>query len=339
MPSLPSQKPHLSDPILQPFLSPTFDPTTYLNSTLPPLSIQANPSKQSTALSLTDHTTHTQTLLSQLSAQTSRLSTLLTQQTDDILRSGSRLAYEVEILRGETQNLTETLNDNLKADIARFVPTGLRTKESTTQKSKDDDTTAASEIRSIPPLPPNETNRSTDPPSITHLRTLSLVRTRLDSVLKTFDAALTWPLPPPESSNTFISVSAPASSTSTQEAQQAAQKLRDEITELFVSDGTGGVAGVEAADKRVQELRRLCEVWKGTVEEKSRGRFVDGLERMVEERRRAVVEGNRGKSRREESPSKGVGVAQGKEGRTGSEAGGYGFIDNLQRLRGNIYLE
>ncbi len=101
-----------------------------------------------------------------------------------------------------------------------------------------------------------------------------------------------------------------------------------------MSDGVGGLEGVEAAEKRVGELRGLCEVWKGTAEERNRVRFVEGLKRMVEERRRAVLEGE-GARRREGSPAKGGG----RDGRVGSEAGRYGFIDNLQRLRGNIYLD
>ncbi|KAI9714970.1 MAG: hypothetical protein M1812_006283 [Candelaria pacifica] len=333
MPSLSSQNPHLTDPLLQPFLSATFDPTSYLNATLPTLSITTSPppkppSQSKPTLSLNDHTAQTQTHLSQLSAQTSRLTTLLTQQTDDILRSGSRLAYEVEVLRGQTLSLTEALNDNLKEDVSRFVPDEVGNKEA----SKAEDTTTAA--------PTTQTPQNLH--SITHLRTLTLVRTRLNTVLKIFDQALSWPLPPP-TETAFISVSAPNSSTTQQEAQTTAQKFRDEINELFVSDGVGGIEGVEAASRRVGELRVLCEVWKGTGEEKSRGRFVGGLERMVEERRRAVLEGSGGKKggkRREGSPNKGVGAVQvRREGRAGSETGGYGFIDNLQRLRGNIYLE
>src|ERR1044072_5480174 len=90
---------HVSDAALAPFLQPDFDPTNYLNDTLPSLSlssVSSRPLKQGKSASLADLSSQTQDLLSQLNAHTTRLSTVLTQLTDDILRSGGRLAYEVE---------------------------------------------------------------------------------------------------------------------------------------------------------------------------------------------------------------------------------------------------
>lgn len=97
--------------ILEPFLQPgPFDAADYLNATLNP------------KLNLPELSSQTQNLLSQLNAQTSRLTAVLTQLTDDILRSGARLAYEVDLLRGEAIGLSEALNEGLQNDIALFVP-------------------------------------------------------------------------------------------------------------------------------------------------------------------------------------------------------------------------
>lgn len=113
--------------ILEPFLQPgAFDTADFLNSTLNP------------KLNLSELSSQTQNLLSQLNAQTSRLTAILTQLTDDILRSGARLAYEVDLLRGEAIGLSEALNEGLQDDIALFA--------SGTTQSKD-------EVSSQPPVP------------------------------------------------------------------------------------------------------------------------------------------------------------------------------------------
>lgn len=101
---------------------------------------------------------------------------------------------------------------------------------------------------------------------------------------------------------------------------------------------------MERAADRVQELRACVRVWKGTGEEKARGKFVDGLEALVEEERmkrdrrsvevrRNEAESNVRRSREEGRPS---GVRP-TGARSGGEAGsGPGF---LQRLREEIYME
>src|ERR1700761_7189602 len=95
----------VADPFLEGFLLPSFDPVEYLNTVLPPLKAPGSTSAftttrgggggQKTAASLADVSAEAQTVVSQLNAHTSRLTSTLTQLTDDILRSGSRLAYEV----------------------------------------------------------------------------------------------------------------------------------------------------------------------------------------------------------------------------------------------------
>ncbi|PVI00322.1 hypothetical protein DM02DRAFT_614419 [Periconia macrospinosa] len=356
-PTVLSKSPHVSDPTLAPFLQPQFDPAEYLNSTLPNLSlstVSSRPLKQGTSVTLSELSSQTSDLLSQLNAHTTRLSAILTQLTDDILRSGARLAYEVEVLRGETLGLTETLSDTLAPSIKNFVPGGISlelpkpTDETTTI---NEDTNPTSEETDVPPQKDEDPNTTTTaPPYITHLETLTLVRTRLDTVIKTFGEAMHWTLPPSEISLTssLISVSAPSTSadpsssdapTREQKGKEFAAALRTEIADLLM-----GEDGVEAARVRVQALRDLAGVWKGTVEEKARTRFVEGLAKMVEERVRSLeVERERASARvagRSVGGKRDVGSANaGKsEATAGSNAtqqrsGGGGFLDNLQRIR------
>ena len=82
-----------------------------------------------------------------------------------------------------------------------------------------------------------------------------------------------------------------------------------------------------AAEKRVEELRGLVGVWKGTAEEKARTRFVEGLAKEVAERRKEV-EGRGGL------------IAECVERDAMVEKGeGKGVWKGLQRLREEIYLE
>ena len=103
----------------------------------------------------------------------------------------------------------------------------------------------------------------------------------------------------------------------------------------LIADTEGRGGGVERARERVRELREVCGIWKGTGEERARGKWVEGLEGMVdeEERRRArrgtVVQGQQG--RREGSAVRG-GVGLEPEVRSGTP----GF---LRRLRDEIYME
>lgn len=319
-----AKSPHLADAALQPFIQTTFDPADYLNSTLPTLVINAPARDQPDRVPLAELSTRTQTLLSQLNAQTSRLSTTLTQLTDEILRSGSRLAYEVEILQGEAVGLSETLNETLKEDIRKFQ----------TPAATSDDTQAASVAL------------SKEPEYIVRLRTLSLVRTRLDAVIKIFGEAMQWPLAPSELSvaSSFISVSAPdvgpeESRSREEKRKESAQKLRNEISGLLES-AASAEEGVSAAMQRTEELRQLSTVWKGTAEDKARTRFVESLSKIVEDEQRKL-------SKRQEGRKQGNVPTQAMDYRYGNSAdptratseGGYGFIKNLQRIKGEIYLE
>lgn len=111
-----------SSRVLAPFVEPNFDPADFLNSALPSWSTSGSGS------SLAEINTQTQTIVSQLNAQLTRLMSSLTQLTDDILRSGGRLAYEVEMLRGDTTSLADVLVDGLRDEIQKFLPQGVSLK-------------------------------------------------------------------------------------------------------------------------------------------------------------------------------------------------------------------
>ncbi|KAH7040160.1 uncharacterized protein B0I36DRAFT_234565 [Microdochium trichocladiopsis] len=320
---------HVADPYLQSFLTPAFDPADYLNSILPPLQSQSQPSRAQDAASLADLSAQAQSEVSQLNAHTTRLTNTLTQLTDDILRSGSRLAYEVELLRGETLSLSEALTEGLADDIARFVP------ESTTSKSDP-------KVSLPSPDGGAETGHPGEPPYITQLRTLTLVRERLDSVVKTFGDAMEFVFPPSELSvsSSFLSVSAPepgAEAHSTEDKGQLVLKaLRDEINDM-ITKSSDPVDGLERATKRIEELKDLSTVWKGTAEERGRAKFIDSLAKTVEDRHKELVKeleqaarkGDIAEATAQRKSTSGNDIS-GSENKNNA---GYGLMSQWQRLR------
>ncbi|KAI9876192.1 MAG: hypothetical protein M1830_007059 [Pleopsidium flavum] len=359
---------HVADAALEPFLTARFDPIDHLNATLPSLTLsstQPHPLRQPSSISLSEASTQVQTLLSQFNAQTSRLSENLTQLTDEILRSGGRLAYEVEVLRSESTGLTEALTDWLRDDISKFVPDGLTLvlKYSSNGQNGEAWSRRLSSPLMVEKAPKGHTDHSEeledgiDPPYIIQLRTLTLVRSRLESVINTFGEAMEWTLCPSDSTiaSSFISVSAPEPAVDShgreQKGKEVAKKLRDEISKALVSNGDGE-AGLIAATKRVEELRDLATVWKGTAEEKARIKFVEGLARMIEDRAK-TLERDAWEKRHRDGPertasSRKPAVSPSKSGRPSGEyerngksvgEGGPGFLRNLQRLRDEIYLD
>lgn len=317
---------HCTDPALQPFLSADFDAAAYLNATLSPLGNTTAPE-----VSLAELSTQTQTLLSQLSAHTTRLTNTLTQLTDEILRSGSRLAYEVEVLRGETLGLSEVFTEGLHDDIEIFVPGGLgqqiNRRRSRTSNADRRRSSAAVEPRLESEVPPQD-----DPEYIKRLRTLTRVRSRLDTVIKTFGDAMSWTFPPSEVSVTssFISVSAPEPGSEAhsieEKGQQMSKQLRTEIADLLL--GEDPIVAIENAAKRVEELKELAAVWKGTAEEKARFKFVESLAKLVEEKHKDLLREAGGvmPSRTEETQEV-----------VGQKApNSYGFMSQLQKMRGGL---
>lgn len=340
------KSPHVADPTLQPFLGPSFDAAEFLNAALPPLQISSSSyTARSQEVALGALSTQTQTLLSQLSAHTSRLTTTLTQLTDEILRSGSRLAYEVEVLRGETLGLSEALTEGLQPDIMKFVPRGLDEHLVARKHSVGASRTRASTVTTAPKTPITEEppTINTDPEYIAKLRTLTSVRSRLDTVIKIFGEAMSWTFPPSDVSvsSAFLSVSAPEAGSEAysieEKGQQVSKKFRDEIADLLVTAGDP-VDAIEAAAKRVEELKELAKVWKGTAEEKARVKFVETLAKMVEDRHRELlreaekngrVNGNASALRRE--------VPKSLDGSSVDDSkSGYGFINQLQKMRGGL---
>lgn len=328
---------HVADSALVPFLQPQFDPADYLNATLPSLSLSAvssRPLKQPHAVSLAELSSQTQDLLSQLNAHTTRLSAILTQLTDDILRSGARLAYEVEVLRGETIGLAETLTDGLKDDISKFVPGGLRLGEKQEELVQATSPALQSDHQSGPPATDLPDPGPSTPNYITQLRLLTLVRNRLETVIKVFGEAMHWTLPPSEVSLTssLISVSAPDpgtdASTREQKGKEFAAALRAEISDLVMGNPE---SGPEAAQTRIQALKDLAVVWKGTAEEKARAKFVEGLVRIVEDRQKEL---DREKEKRQRGSRSGSAPKQQGQPPVAHRGGG-GFLDNLQRITEN----
>ncbi|RDW86895.1 uncharacterized protein DSM5745_03537 [Aspergillus mulundensis] len=305
------------------YTNPSFDPVDFLNDSLPPLTLQSSQSQSQynpRAINLTDLSTRVQSILSQTNAQNIRHSTTLTSLTDEILRSGNRLAYEVEVLRGEAITLSDLVTEGLAEEMARFTTAATSTTTETPEGEKE------------PPDGEEREEKKIEPEYITNLRTLNQVRARLEEVVHTFGDAMEWPLPPSETSITssFISVSAPDagpdSHSREEKGQEVAKKLRGEVNELLEGDG-----GIEAAARRVEALRTLALLWKGTAEEKARGRFVEELAKIVEDKRRAV-----------EAPAQSQQAAySGSRGhqRQESEGPAGGIFRNLQRLREEIYLE
>ncbi|KAI0200570.1 hypothetical protein F4808DRAFT_155651 [Astrocystis sublimbata] len=389
-----AQSAHVSDPFLQSFLGSAFSPADYLNATLP--SLQTSTSSSTSSLSssssvpLAELSTQAQTQLTQLNAHTTRLTSILTQLTDDILRSGSRLAYEVELLRGEALSLSETLTDTLHEDVVKFVPGGLQGPDGETKggigriapgdgplpspsqrRRSGTAAAAAAGTEDLTSTAPNSggdgstdsaaQDPTADPAYISQLQTLTLVRSRLDTVVKTFGDAMEFVFPPSELSvsSSFLSVSAPepgsAGDRSTEDkGQKVLRQLRDEIATLLnnnnsnsnkknASANTDPVEGIEKAAHRIEELKDLATVWNGTAEEKGRTKFIDSLAKMVEDRHKELTREMEQAGRRDESAAGGGGESGHKRSATGSldattsesrgGLSGYGIMSQLQRLR------
>lgn len=325
---------HTSDDFLKPFLTPSFDPAAFLNSNLPPL--QGAGTGGTAELS-----TQAQSLVSQLNAHTTRLSTTLTGLTDDILRSGSRLAYEVELLRGETVGLGELMGETLQEDIKKFVPEGVSTEPAhdATRRDEYDD---ANESEGL------------DPAYVKQLQTLTLVRERLESVVKTFGDAMDFTFPPSELSvgSSFLSVSAPepgsAQQSSEEKGQQVLKKYREEIATILSSSPDDQVEGIAKAAQRIEELKELTTVWKGTAEEKGRNRFIDSLAKLVEDKHKELMKEMETLAKKESAQGTVSGrprksSVNSRDGQAAAAAaeesklpGGFGLLNQLQRLRSGL---
>ncbi|PON20905.1 hypothetical protein TGAM01_v210190 [Trichoderma gamsii] len=354
---------HTSDEFLQDFLNPSFDPISYINANLPPLAQKSPvPTSNPNAVPLAELATQSQTLLTQLDAHTTRLSDTLTRITDDILRSGSRMSYEVEMLRGEALSLEELLFEKLAEEIKLFVPGGLKKEgeakeegekkqqvEEEKQKEREDSVAeggkeAEAKVASKAEAGAGSGAVGEEPDSIKQLRTLTLVRERLDSVIKTFGDAMEFTFPPSEVSvsSGFLSVSAPEPGSELQSSeergQQVLKKLREEISSLL-NNKDDPVSGIEKAAERIEKLKELTTVWTGTAEEKGRMKFIESLAKMVEDRHRELL--------KEMDVKKGEVILVRGEANAGVSAreavagekalpAGFGLMSQLQKLRGGL---
>lgn len=306
-----------SETAIQPFLQTDFDPADYLNNALPTLSTttSSNRATQNTrAVQFPELSTQLQTLLSQLNAQTSRLTDSLTQLTDEIIRSGGRLAYEVEVLRGETIGLKDSLDGRLKSDLEVFTA-------SSANASTGDE--------------PSRIDPGAEINSLERLKTLTSVRARLDSVIKVFGEAMQWPVAPSEVSvaGSLISVSAPDGGDDARSREEKGkayvERLRNEVVDLV---GPGNdPADLEAANAKLAELKQLAEVWNGTSEEKARGKLVESLQKLVDERQKASEKGG-GSRRPTPAPARPIDHRYGSPTSKPSAESGYGFLQNLRNL-------
>ncbi|KAL8682087.1 MAG: hypothetical protein Q9186_001876 [Xanthomendoza sp. 1 TL-2023] len=374
--TIPPQSHHLTDRLLLPFLTPTFSAPTYLNTALPP---PPSPKPSSAQPTLTSLTSQTQSHISTLSAQTTRLSTTLTALTDDILRCSSRLTYEIEVLRIEATTLVETLSEhgNLNPAIRTFLPNGLpQTLTTQNQNSSDDPNTQEPPSTTHPSQPqpptstPNPNNNNNNEPPLRTLQTLLTTRSSLQKITQTFSLALTWPIMPPSlltpPTSSFITITSPSTQSSTADleaqGQAALARIKAEITDLLlvdVEDRGGRDAageeeeedGIRRAREKVAELRECVGVWKGTSEERARGKWVGELEGMVEDAERM-----RGGSQQQQQQGQGQGKGSSNRevvGEMGEDkekkglgkgvveppvrtASGAGF---LRRLRDEIYMD
>jgi hypothetical protein len=259
--------------------------------------------------------------------------------TDDILRSGGRLAYEVEVLRGETMGLTETLTDGLKSDVEKFLPGGIVLNTEPAEEDIRSPTTADEQDGEQDPQPMIAEDDETSPEYISDLRTLTTVRTRLETVIKVFGEAMHWMIPPSEVSlgASLISVSAPEpgadNASREQKGKEFAAALRSEIADLIAGDPE---SGIEKAEARIQALRDLAQVWKGTAEERARTKFIEGLIKLAEEKQRDIErEKERNKDRGQQRPSRSGSVPKPQQQAQPQRSGG-GFMENLQRIRGFV---
>lgn len=321
------------------FTLTTFDPVQFLNDTLPPLNLTSQPGsqKQQRTSILQTTSTEVQTFLSKLSAHSIRHSAELTNLTDEILRSGNRLAYEVEVLRGDVNSLYELLTESLKNDIARFVvqeATNMHTDVEATGTPIDND--EGVETDTEPSV--------SEPEFIRQLRVLGTVKSRLEAVIAAFGEALKWPVAPSEVSmaSNLISVSAPelgvVNSAEDDRAREYTRRLRNEITDALDADGAGA-AGLELATKKVNDLRAISQIWKGTAEEKARTKIVDNLTRLVEDRRKQLEA--RSTPSRSSTDSPRSSSIPGRTSRIveGSTNTAAGLFRNLQKLRDEIYMD
>jgi len=319
------------------FSQPQFDPIDFLNDVLPPVNLstqtQAQPQKTARSTQIQSASTESLALFSSLNTVNIRASADLTALTDEIIRSGNRLAYEVEVLRGDVNSLHELLTESLREDIEHFVQRELGDGTNVSSVSEGQEATVA-----------EAQQHNNEPDFMTQLRLLGKVKARLETVVATFGEAMKWPMPPSELSmaSSLISVSSPELGIQNTEeddkAREILRRIRAEIKELLDSEG-GDLTGLEAASRKMGDYRQLALLWKGTGEEKARAKFVDSLAKMVEDRRKTVDGRQMPRNARTDGLHRPAST-MGRYSKASTEGGGAaGLFRNLQRLKDDLYLE
>ena len=337
---------------IEEFLDDKFDAADHLNRNLPSLDISDGSSTESTSAALANVSAKTQALVLQLNAQSSRISSSLTKVTDEIIRSGGRLAYEVEILKGDAAGLTETLDRDLREPIGKIIHGGGSIEEKTAQlpeageQGKEGDGEGGrgggggkeDHRRAFA----NVDRASNQPKFISELRTLIYVRERVQSVIEVFGKAMEWVLPPSEYSLTssIISVSAPEPGNSNESMEEKGRAYMKNVqTEIrTLADAAEGMEELKPAKARVEELRELSLVWKGTSEEKARTRFVDSLKKVIEDKENVFQRRGRQQRKEKHINEDSLKRSNSQLSRQNTETK-YGFLGNLQRMRDGLYLE
>ncbi|KAG0137801.1 hypothetical protein HOY82DRAFT_546769, partial [Tuber indicum] len=323
----PPQNLILSDPLLKPFLSPTFSPSAYLNNTLPPLLPPPNLNPASTprpanAEPLSTLSSKITTLLSTLDLQTQTLISTLQSQTDEILRLAPRLGYEVDLLRSDVVSLAASLNEDLDGCVRELRLGG------------EEEGETGEELRVLEKL-----------------RMLSRVRARLEDVVRVFGHAMDWTLEGPGEDeeagqdNLVPPITDPAPRTpSPIRALRGAKKASGShpVEDVLYHLSTGDLDG---ARQKVAELRELCKLFEGTVEGPARNAVVEALEGKI---------GEEEAGREAERLKEGGGGVEAKSSRAsldrdtqsdervegtgwvGGREGYYGLINQLSRMRGNM---
>jgi len=312
------------DEVSEHLLEEDFDAIQYLNDTLPSLALTSQGTKQNRTSQLQSTATEITSRVSKLNAYNARVSTELTTLTDEILRSGNKLAYEVEVLRSDANSLFDLLSETLQEDIQQFVRQDAASKGSGSVKD-----VAAMSFEA-----------KNDPDFMQQLRLLGHVKARLEEVVRVFGDALQWPIPPSDVlvASSLISVSAPelgvASTAEDDKARATIRQFREELSDMLHTEG-GGIAGLEAANKKLGEWQDLALVWKGTSEEKARNRVVDGFAKIVDDRRRQLESQGRTK-RPQQDPARNGGQPP-RSGTPSLPTGG--LFGGLRKLRDEIYLD
>ncbi|KAK6336627.1 hypothetical protein TWF718_009423 [Orbilia javanica] len=296
----------LSDPALQPFLSDSFSPTSYLNSTLPPLPLSSTSSSSSspTASLQKLHTTAT-TLLSSLDAHLNRLQSTLSTLTDEILRATPRLSYELQVLRSDVISLADTLSSTRTRQLTECLadisleespdaPGAVVGGEGQEKEIDAREVTESKERRKS-----EAPNNQGKPQVLKRLETLTLVRRHLEDVIKVFGEAMEWTLtdvqktsiplpttatsslgaylPPSRSPSPAVMDGRKRSGQGIGNSATGSDKFTDEISYLLLNEE------VDKATQKVEDLAKLCEVWKNTSEYDARLRFVENLRWQVME--------------------------------------------------------